>query len=405
MSSTSKAGAPSSAKNEGSGAGQWAVVRANKEIYAWLNARAAALLSGENGAKLQEIGITANGITAARTSLIAPTLFLYSAGYTVLPASLVVINVTFDYVDGAVARAEQALKRAKIAEGVVEGPLQTSARAARLRDTWGAYFDAIADKAFAIPVWLCLFQHFGGHYVLQTALLAHVGVETYSSYVRTKAYFAESSSAHWLHDYSPTAPPSTPKLDVPAGKGEGTKEGGARKDAAPASKPASAVVAGMVGKTKQFVAMLGTAMVMIPVTQTLGTVLLCGSVPLAVGSVMQKIGNRVVYAEIVNEPLTAETIDFLERSKALGTRLIVGIREPSPEMARPDYDVSPAIRLLAPVDAVLAAQYLPPSHSLADDAFMSKFGIHVVAVPSSSTFAAADSNPDHFHRGKIVPVG
>ncbi|GBG28640.1 Hypothetical Protein FCC1311_048612 [Hondaea fermentalgiana] len=370
---------------------------------------------------LRDAGITANRITAARTTLLLPTLYLFSTGHTVLPAALVVINVTFDYVDGAVARAEQAHKQAVALQEAASPPpppsLLPSARAVRLEETWGAYFDAIADKAFAIPVWLCLFQHFGGHPMLQSALLAHSAVEIYSSFVRTKAYFAEPSSAKWLP--APSSP--YPKNLVPAaganaglGRTEASKGAAAAtgKAAAAASKPASAVVAGMVGKTKQFVAMLGTALVMVPLTKTLGTGLLCVSVPLAVGSVMQKIGNRVVYVEVPNEPVSAETIDFLERSKALGTRLIVGVRLTDedhtcvsiPELARPDFDVTPALRLLAPVDAVLDPAFLPPPQSLADDTFMRNFGIHVVAVPASSTFASADSNPDHFQRGRIVPV-
>lgn len=376
------------------------VVGANGRLYAWFNERSATVL----GSGRLPAGVTANNITTARSTLVLPTVLLLSHGHTVLPAACVVANVTLDYVDGAVARHQRQVLLAE-AKAVADGKskskrpkLLPSARAQRESETWGAYYDAIADKAFAIPVWLCLFQQVGGggeHPILQAALLSHVAVEGFSCFVRTRAYYTEPSPLVW----------------VDAGRGPGAQAQTANAQTpAPQSPASSVVVAGIVGKTKQFAAMLGTALVMVPLTQPLGALLVCASVPLAVASVLQKSARHsVVYAEVKQgQAVTADTLDYLEHCRKLGSSLIVGVRSDdstslsrgaATTLAAEDSTVG-VLRMNPSVDAVLESHHLPPARAIADADFLQEFGIDVVAVPSNLTFDAID-----FHnKAAIVPV-
>jgi len=377
------------------------LVRWNERLYGWFNSRSADLLEKRGLPRF----VTANKITAARTTLVAPTLFLLSNGFSVLPAACVVVNVTFDYVDGAVARWEKAVAnehkatRSVFAEaassalsfGVPDlksvkdlerkNELLESARMRRWKETWGAYFDAIADKVFAIPVWLSLFHAFGDRPWLQIALFSHVSIETWSAYIRTKAYFTEPSSSHWI--------------DL---------ENSQNRQLSTATS--SAVVAGIMGKTKQSVSMLGTAFVMIPVFVPLGTFLLYTSLPFAILSVTQKMKPTVVYAEInANEPLGPKTLSFLEQSKGLGSVLIVGVRNNENEATNQETNNKiDSLRLLSAVDYVIQSSELPGKSSITGKSFMKTYGITVIAVPAHLSFEEIGTDPDCFQTGKIVPV-
>jgi len=281
----------------------------NARVYQWINKTSLKQLE-KHGHSLVPKGVTANDITTARTSLVFPTLFLFSNGYTVLPALCVVVNVTFDYVDGAVARWQKGTSPSK------SNGTMLSARSKRTQETWGAYYDAIADKAFAIPVWLCAFQQFNDSPILQAALLSHAAVEGYSCFVRTKSYFDEPSPATWI-----------------SGK-----------------ESNSAVIAGITGKTKQFLAMLGTSFIMVPLTHTLGTALLVVSVPLAIMSVTQKINEIVVYSEIPSSCIVdSKLLNYIEHSRSLGSMLIVGVRESDDS----NMDILHSLRLLSSVHSVV----------------------------------------------------
>lgn len=378
------------------------VVRANGKLYGWFNEQSSTLLKAQ-GHRLVPPGVTANGITTARTGLLVPTLFLFSNGFTVLPAACVVVNVTLDYVDGAVARWEQT-RMDHDDTAKLESTRLVSSRAKRLEKTWGAYYDAIADKAFAIPVWLCMFQHFNDELLLQSALLAHIGVESLSCFVRTKAYYAEPNSLAWIVTASKPVVQS-PSPPTPLGKDVAAPSAQQPPGWKVPKMPSSSVVAGITGKTKQFLCMLGTAFAMVPAVHTVGTALVVVSVPLAVGSLLQKMQSRVVYAEVQDKPLTVETLEFLEQSKALGSRLVVGVRQNEEGGEKEESaELTPMLRMLGSVDEVLVSGDLPPVRSIADDLFMKRFGIDIVAVPSSQTFDSIDADAAHFHSGRIVPV-
>mmetsp|Transcript_17476 Transcript_17476/g.28256 ORF Transcript_17476/g.28256 Transcript_17476/m.28256 type:complete len:365 (-) Transcript_17476:1515-2609(-) len=347
------------------------LVRSNGHVYAWFNKRSARFLK-DRGETLVPKGVTANGITTARTSLVFPTMFLFSNGFTILPAACVVVNVTFDYVDGAVARWEREKKQRDMLNSDLPAVREMkSAYTTRLQDTWGAYYDAIADKAFAIPVWMCAFQHFSDSPILQSALLSHALVEGYSCFVRTKAYYEEPNPIKWVMQ---------PTCQDTVAQGTGDKA-----VAVTVSQPTSAVVAGITGKTKQFLSMLGTACIMVPLTKTIGTGLLCVSVPLAIGSVLQKSKQKVVYAEVDAscEKFSSKTLEYIEESRTLGSRLIIGLRK-GPEWTQEQEDEMIKILQLNPsVHSVLPHPLLPPKHQVHATSFTSKYNIDIV-VPLSS---------------------
>jgi len=387
------------------------LTKANGRLYAWANVRSSEFLAkfGPSDATAPpKWWLTANGITTARSTLVVPTLALFSNGYSMAPAALVVVNVTFDYVDGAVARWERQRAKANPVPVDPSAP-QPSARTARVNDTFGAYYDAIADKAFAIPVWLCCFQNFPEHPLLQAALLSHVTIEGYSSFIRTKAYFREPAPIHWAQQ-AVNAPVNSTKVSPVETNGDVAKI--PAPEAAPIiqvqNSGQSAVVAGIVGKTKQFLAMLGTAMVMVPVTQTAGTALLCVSVPLALASVVQKTSSTRVYAELTANStagLNAETMEFIEQSKSLGSSLLVGVRSGDVAETAPEYSTFfKAVQLHPSVDHVLPCSALPAPGKFVDGAFLQRHNVNVVAVPSSSTFDDLHAEPERWRSGRIVPV-
>ena len=352
-------------------------VAGNRRLYENLNAQSMALLQ-KHGNKLPSF-VTANHITTARTSLIFPTLALYSNGYALIPASMVVLNLTFDYVDGAFARWEREHRPPQTSEEIDAG--LESARSKRLRSTFGAYYDAIADKFFAIPLWLCIFQNSCDQPMLQAATLSLAMIEVYSSFVRTKAYFEEPS---------------------PLPQVSGKEESEARE-------PQSAVVASSVGKAKQALAMTGTALCMFHSLDPLGTVLLGLSIPLAISSVLEKDTSCTVYCEIIcraEEPMV-ESLQFLELAKGLGTKLVVGMRLDKSEEPHVDKrEVERMQQLLLmnhSVHRVLPPPAVPPK---IDQQFLDSHGAEVVAVRAEESFAEASALYDSslYRAGRIVPL-
>jgi hypothetical protein len=249
------------------------------------------------------------------------------------------------------------------------------------------------------------FQCFSDEPMLQAALLAHVGIETYSSFVRTKAYYSEPSPLRWTESAALEAHKPKTNSAEPLNLGKSPN-----RDATGAANPQSAslsssVVAGVVGKTKQFMSMLGTAMIMIPFTHSLGAALVVISVPFAVASVAQKSKKVRVYAEVQQGPITAKTMEFIEQSKALGSSLVVGVRPAPPGVTSiPIADLEQIIRLHPSVDFLLASDSLPAPGGIADKGFLAKYSIDIVSVQSSLTFETVETSPEDWRSGKIVPV-
>jgi hypothetical protein len=88
----------------------------------------------------------------------------------------------------------------------------------------------------------------------------------------------------------------------------------------------SAVKADHIGKAKQTFEMVGTALFCLPLTRYGGLLCLILAVPLAYESVRRKVKRRVVYVNGGSvKTFDNKTLKFWMQSKALGSKLIVGI--------------------------------------------------------------------------------
>jgi phosphatidylglycerophosphate synthase len=217
--------------------------------------------------------LTADAITSGRLTLVFPTTILMSQGHTWLPASLVLVNAAFDYVDGAVARWERQDKDRALAlsmkrKDFLNEYVMFNHKTVALKNTWGAYYDALADKAFAIPVWCAICTVNPELPWIQAGVLAHLSIESISAYTRTKSYFTNPQTS------------------------------------------AGVVTANATGKIKQAVSMCGTAMVLIPELQVIGGVLLWGSLPLSFASLADKLKDQPVERALVftDQLFTAEKL-------------------------------------------------------------------------------------------------
>ena len=119
------------------------LTRSYEEVYHSLNKSSFTFLQ-KHGHRVP-IWFTADAVTSARLTLVLPTAILLSNGYHWIPAGLVLINATFDYVDGAVARWEQQdSSRAKALEFAKRGRhsqhLIVNFKTRNLEKTWGAYY-------------------------------------------------------------------------------------------------------------------------------------------------------------------------------------------------------------------------------------------------------------------------
>ena len=112
-----------------------------------------------------------------------------------------------------------------------------------------------------------------------------------------------------------------------------------------------------LGKTKQQLEMLGSALLLIPFLHYLGAAVLLLSWPLALESVRQKLAPKVMYVTCDASPLNELTVLFFQRAKSLGTKLIVGIESKSTDGT--DYEQRRReVLLLSCVDACIDA--VPP---------------------------------------------
>jgi len=114
-------------------------------LYDRLNANSKQFLQ-KHGDKIP-IWLTANTITSGRLGLVLPTTLLMSYGHTWLPASLVLVNAAFDYVDGAMARWEREDKQRALALSMkrneyINRGITWNKRTTALQSTWGAYYGA-----------------------------------------------------------------------------------------------------------------------------------------------------------------------------------------------------------------------------------------------------------------------
>lgn len=121
-----------------------AVLPVHDVWYTWLNRTMHQVLERHPPPRF----LTANFVTYARTLLIVPCLHLWSQGWALVPALLVLLVDMGDLLDGVLARWwAQRNGPAKAA------PCQ-SLHVRRVELQWGAYIDAVMDKVFAVPVWV-----------------------------------------------------------------------------------------------------------------------------------------------------------------------------------------------------------------------------------------------------------
>lgn len=149
--------------------------------------------------------------------------------------------------------------------------------------------DALADKAFAIPIWCAICAVNPETLWLQVGVLSHVAIEGFSAYTRTKSYF-----------YNP---------------GE-----------------SSIVTANSTGKVKQMVSMLGTALALVPPTQIIGGVLLWASLPLSVASLAEKLKAQEMPRALVcsKNLFSANVINSLSKARR-SEEVIACIADPAIE--------------------------------------------------------------------------
>ena len=171
--------------------------------------------------------------------------------------------------------------------------------------------DANCDKAYVVPCWISLLHVVPRTSCLKlvqyTAFLCLILAESASACIRFKAYFTSGG----------VPAPSVQGFDFST----------------------SAVKADHIGKAKQTFEMVGTALFIIPVTRYIGLLLLVCAVPLAYESVRRKVKNRVIYVQCDKATLDHKIMKFWMQSKALGSKLIVGVpeehhREASTSMVR-----------------------------------------------------------------------
>jgi len=169
---------------------------------------------------------------------------------------------------------------------VAPGALQASLRREALARNWGAYFDAVADKVFAIPVWVGL------------------------GFIHTEAWLQVALAAHVLVEAASTAQRSYALLDD-------------------ATTSAKTVTADASGKIKQFVSMAGTALLFVDSAHVAGGVLLWAALPLAVVSLRSKLVAPQRMLVVLSE-LGPEQVAFLASAKRqTGAHVVVACTGPN----------------------------------------------------------------------------
>jgi|Transcript_17966 phosphatidylglycerophosphate synthase len=301
----------------------------HEQFYSKMNSTLRQVLDDNN----VPVWFTANFITYARTALVVPTVLLLSWGHTVLPSLLVLLVDFGDFLDGVVARYWVDMKKKKEDEGtskdskspspvgsdddsyevVMTGSPQTfiSWTMNGRKKAYGGFVDAVCDKAYVVPCWLCLMSAAGTSSHLRIlqyiTLWCLILAESSSTVIRFRAFFTASG----------ISTPTVQGLDFST----------------------SAVKADHIGKAKQTFEMVGTALFMLPVLQYLGLLLLFCAVPLAYESVRRKVKSRVLYVDgMASMTSTGEvvfdhrTLKFWMQIKSLGSKLIVGVPVKSDDM-------------------------------------------------------------------------
>jgi len=216
---------------------------------------------------------------------------------------------------------------------VVEPSMKTK----RLAAQYGQYIDAVMDKLYVVPLWLtCLqcgtidykrFRWFGLGGWKTSILWTLILTETYSAYIRTKAYHSSSGAL------------------IPARVRDSLN-----------LAASSAVKADGVGKAKQTFEMVGSALYLLPLSplRGLGLTTLTLAVPLAISSVMRKLAKKHVFVNTAWDEISSQRLAMLQYAKALGSKLTVGIVDDRAHTGRATLqERSRMVKRVACVDEVL----------------------------------------------------
>jgi len=225
--------------------------------------------------------------------------------------------------------------------------------------TWGAFVDAVCDKAYVVPVWIYLLstvtsvdieymgKGFSPYRLLQyMTLWSLILTETWSACVRFRAFYTSTAiQAPKMinHNFS-----------------------------------SSALKADHVGKAKQTFEMLGTALFVIPAFRFSGLILLMAAAPLAYESVRRKLVQRVIYVAGNSKASANDFADlkFWMQARSLGSHLIVGIRDENTDHVKNACAVP------------FVSEVIASAPSLVDLSFVEKEGIDYVVCLGPNTVAA-----------------
>ena len=242
--------------------------------------------------------ITANLITYVRTTLIIPTILLLSRNYVVVPILLLLTNDILDSVDGIVARYWlQKLDQDEICFVLDSDSTTTKTR----KRHFGEYLDAVLDKIYLVPLWICLISLNQSSMLSMFVLWPLIMIETTSGFVRTVQYYTKVGVSASNDLMASAAMSSTSSIN--------------------SSRNISTI--------KQMLEIFGSAFLMVPLTYYIGILILMLSWPLAIESVRRKLEKKVIYVTCDASPLSEQYLLFLQQAKSLGSTLIVGIESKS----------------------------------------------------------------------------
>jgi len=265
---------------------------------------------------------TANFITYFRTIIVVPTILLLAWEYNIYAAILCIAVDFGDFLDGVVARFWVDVKKEQEAEAKGKDKVGRSPSPENSDDesfevvttglphsvlswvnihrnrTYGGFVDAVCDKAYVVPCWITLLSTVpssASFRIFQyVSLLWLILAEVASGCVRFQAYFTSGG--------------------VGAPKVEGF------------DFSTSAVKADHIGKAKQTFEMVGTALFCMSWTRFVGLFFLMLAMPLAYESVRRKVKKRVIYVNGGDmKAFDHRTLKFWMQSKAMGSKLIVGV--------------------------------------------------------------------------------
>lgn len=165
--------------------------------------------------------------------------------------------------------------------------------------SYGGFVDAVCDKAYVVPCWIFFISTIPGTRLrmLQYATLwCLILAEAASGTVRFRAYFTAQG----------VQAPRVVGLDFST----------------------SAVKADGIGKAKQTLEMVGSALYVLPWFRYPGLLLLSLAVPLAYESVRRKIKKRVIYVDGADQGGNVachKMLKFWMQARGMGSKLIVGV--------------------------------------------------------------------------------